>query len=126
METKMELDDCLNQFESVTAQIAPLHAVYGPGGTWILHRDRLKAKLFSEWFDTLTNDESNPKRIDVEQHVLTDPRWQEAIEEAERNREKLYLLYGQRQLFRWMIEGKLYKQSESVELEHANDFEAEK
>ena len=41
----MNLEDCLKQFEELTEQIAPLRAVYGPGGTWVLRRDSLKAEL---------------------------------------------------------------------------------
>ena len=112
----MNLEDCLKQFEELTEQIAPLHAVYGPGGTWILRRDSLKAQLFGEWFDTLTTAEGDPKKVDVEQHVLRDPRWTNAIEQAEQSRSKLYLQYGQRQAVSWMIQQRFYRGKETDEL----------
>lgn len=113
----MKLEDCLKEFEELTGQIAPVHAVYGPGGTWILRRDRLKAQLFAEWFDTLTTADSEPKRTDVDQRVLTDPRWEEAIEKAEQCRRELFLLYGRRQALSWMIQQRGYMTSETEEID---------
>ena len=113
----MNLENCLKQFEELTEQIAPLHAVYGPGGTWVLRRDSLKAQLFGEWFDTLTTAECEPKKIEVEQHVVRDPRWKDAIEQAEQSRRELYLLYGQRQAISWMIQQRLNQSAESAEVE---------
>lgn len=123
----MKLEDCLNQFRELTKQIAPLHAVYGPGGTWILRRDQLKAQLFTEWFDTLTTAEGEPKRAGVDQRVLTDPRWEGAIEKAEQGRKDLYLLYGRRQALSWMIQQRGYTdaQTEGIEIPELPDIDGD-
>jgi hypothetical protein len=72
---------------------APLHARYGPGGTFTEVRENLRAELAVEYRARLADFEGRVTQAMVDEAVRTDARYAALLAEAEAARERLYVLY---------------------------------
>ncbi len=88
-----DLDALLAARAALVREAAPLHARYGPGGTFTEARDNLRAELAVEYRARLADFEGRVTQAMVDEAVRTDARYVVLIAEAEAARERLYVLY---------------------------------
>jgi hypothetical protein len=80
---------------ALVREAAPLHARFGPGGTFTEVRENLRAALAVEYRARLADFEGRVTQAMVDEAVRTDDRYTGLIDEAERARERLYVLYDE-------------------------------
>jgi hypothetical protein len=88
-----ELDALLAARAAVVREAAPLHARYGPGGTFTEARENLRAELSVEYRARLADFEGRVTQAMVDEAVRTDARYAALVDEAEAARARLYVLY---------------------------------
>ena len=90
-----ELETLLAARAVLVREAAPLHARYGPGGTFTEVRENLRAELSVEYRARLADYEGRVTQAMVDEAARTDARYVALIEEAEDARERLYVLYDE-------------------------------
>jgi hypothetical protein len=88
-----ELETLLAARAELVRETAPLHARYGPGGTFTEVRENLRAELAIEYRTRLADHEGRVTQAMIDEAVRTDARYVALIDEAEAARERLYVLY---------------------------------
>ena len=78
---------------TVVAQLAPLRARYGPGGTWDAQRKAHRSAVANEIADRLTRERGKaPSEAEVERLAAGDPRVVEWLDQAEKEMAAYVLL----------------------------------
>ena len=90
-----DLETLLEARAAAVREAAPLHARYGPGGTFTEARENLRAELAVEYRARLADYEGRVTQVMIDEAVRTDTRFVALIEEAEAARERLYVLYDE-------------------------------
>jgi len=90
-----DLEALLAARTQLVREAAPLHARFGPGGTFTEVRDNLRAALAVEYRARLADFEGRVTQSMIDEAVRTDDRYTSLIDEAERERERLYVLYDE-------------------------------
>jgi hypothetical protein len=90
-----DLEALLAARAALVRAAAPLHARFGPGGTFTEVRENLRAALAVEYRARLADFEGRVTQAMVDEAVRTDDRYTGLIEDAERARERLYVLYDE-------------------------------
>ena len=90
-----DLEALLAARAALVREAAPLHARFGPGGTFTELRENLRAALAVEYRARLADFEGRVTQAMVDEAVRTDDRYTGLIDEAERARERLYVLYDE-------------------------------
>ena len=90
-----DLETLLEARSAAVRDAAPLHARYGPGGTFTEIRENLRAELAVEYRARLADYEGRVTQVMIDEAVRTDARFVALIEEAEAARERLYVLYDE-------------------------------
>jgi hypothetical protein len=88
-----DLEALLAARAALVREAAPLHARYGPGGTFTEARDNLRAELGAEYRARLADYEGRVTQAMIDEAVRVDARYVLLIAEAEAARERLYVLY---------------------------------
>jgi hypothetical protein len=88
-----DLDALLAARAAAVREAAALHARYGPGGTFAEVREGLRAELAVEYRTRLADYDGRVTQAMVDEAVRTDARYAALLAEAERARERLYVLY---------------------------------
>jgi hypothetical protein len=88
-----ELETLLAARAASIREAAPLHARYGPGGTFTEVRENLRAELAVEYRARLADYEGRVTQAMIDEAVRTDARYVALIAEAAAARERLYVLY---------------------------------
>lgn len=93
MSLREELETLLQERLRIADQIASLHPIYGPNGTYFTRREILEAQLRKKHRQLL---ESNTARVTAaltDEQVKTDPEYVTFVTEAEQGKEQLFRLY---------------------------------
>jgi len=90
-----DIESLLAARAALVREAAPLHARFGPGGTFTEARENLRAALAVEYRARLADFEGRVTQAMVDEAVRTDDRYTGLIGEAERARERLYVLYDE-------------------------------
>lgn len=93
MTSSDDLEPLLAARADAVRAAAPLHARYGPGGTFTEVRENLRAELAVEYRARLADYEGRVTQAMIDEAVRTDARYVVLIAEAEAARERLYVLY---------------------------------
>ena len=88
-----DLEPLLAARAALVREAAPLHARYGPGGTFTEVREALRAELAVEYRARLADFEGRVTQAMVDEAVRTDARYAALMAEAESARARLYVLY---------------------------------
>jgi hypothetical protein len=88
-----DLERLLAARAALVREAAPLHARYGPGGTFTEVRESLRAELAAEYRARLADFEGRVTQTMVDEAVRADPRYASLLAEAETARARLYVLY---------------------------------
>jgi hypothetical protein len=91
--TPDDLEALLAARAALVREAAPLHARYGPGGTFTEVREGLRAELAAEYRARLADFEGRVTQAMVDEAVRADPRYAALLAEAESARARLYVLY---------------------------------
>ena len=78
---------------ALVREAAPLHARYGPGGTFAEVREALRAELAVEYRARLADYEGRVTQTMIDEAVRTDARFARLVSEAEEGRARLHVLY---------------------------------
>lgn len=95
MTTTRELEPLLRDRLRISEDIAKLHPVYGPSGTYVSRRDILESQLRKKHRIILSSTGEKFTATQVDDEVKTDPEYITFVTEAEKSRERLFLLYSQ-------------------------------
>jgi hypothetical protein len=98
-----EIDALLTLRTELIAKTGPLHARFGPSGTWVTHREILQAQLAKRYRDVLTAADERFTQAMIDESVKRDPEFAAFIDEAEKSREKLFVLNGQLTDVTWRL-----------------------
>ena len=90
-----DIESLLAARAALVREAAPLHARFGPGGTFTEARENLRAALAVEYRARLADFEGRVTQSMIDEAVRTDDRYTSLIDEAERERERLYVLYDE-------------------------------
>jgi hypothetical protein len=125
-----DLDSLLAARAAVVREAAPLHARYGPGGTFIEVRETLRAELAVEYRARLADYEGRVTQAMIDEAVRTDARYTALVAEAESARARLYVLYddvraASARVARVLAAGRATLPDELSDLESAEEREAE-
>lgn len=91
--TSDQLEALLAARSALVREAAPMHARYGPGGTFAEVRETLRAELAVEYRARLADYEGRVTQAMVDEAVRTDPRYTALISDAEAVRARLYIVY---------------------------------
>lgn len=114
------IENLNTRYLELTDEIAPIHAIYGPGGSWGGRRDILQAELFERYRKELSSDAASPRNTEIERKAKLDPDWEVALSAAETQRANLYRLYAERKTVSWQIEALIRATTRS---ESGGDFD---
>ena len=89
------LESLLAARAALVREAAPLHARYGPGGTFAEVREGLRAELAAGYRARLADFEGRVTQAMIDEAVRADPQYAALIAEAEQARERLYVLYDE-------------------------------
>lgn len=121
-----DLDALLAARAALVRQAGPLHARYGPGGTFTEVRENLRAELAVEYRARLADYEGRVTQAMIDEAVRTDARYAALLAEAEAARERLYVLYddvraASAQVARALAAARAGVPAELADLERADD-----
>jgi hypothetical protein len=88
-----QLEALLAARAALVREAAPLHARYGPGGTFAEVREALRAELAVEYRARLADYEGRVTQAMIDEAVRTDARFAALVAESEAARAQLYVLY---------------------------------
>jgi hypothetical protein len=88
-----DLEALLGARAALVREAAPLHARYGPGGTFTEVREALRGELAAEYRARLADFEGRVTQAMVDEAVRADARYGALLAEAEQARARLYVLY---------------------------------
>ena len=91
--TPDQLEALLGARAALVREAAPLHARYGPGGTFAEVREALRAELAVEYRARLADYEGRVTQAMIDEAVRTDARFAALLAASEAARARLYVLY---------------------------------